>query len=286
MKLFGTDGIRGKAGAPPLDPRDRAAGRARRSSRALERPAGSPLRILIGRDTRESGIWIEQALAADSRASAARSSSGRHHADACRRLPHTDRRVRRRCRDLGVAQSVRGQRHQDFLGTRREARRGLRGGRSKASWPATWEVRRASRDDRIRSTDLGRHYVAHLRQILPIGGSLAGSRIVVDCANGATTPIAPDAVSIAGLRGRRDWRTSRRPQHQPSLRIDASRAAAGHGARNRCAAGHCLRWRRRSRAVRRSRTARIVDGDALLLIAADAPAAARRAAAARRSWPR
>ena len=62
MKLFGTDGIRGKAGTAPLDPVTvRRVGAA--VVRALERPEGSLPRVLIGRDTRESGEWIEQALA-------------------------------------------------------------------------------------------------------------------------------------------------------------------------------------------------------------------------------
>src|SRR4051812_10838982 len=63
-RLFGTDGIRGTAGAYPLDPAT-----VRRVGAALVRalPAvdgsGGPPRLLIGRDTRESGEWIEAELA-------------------------------------------------------------------------------------------------------------------------------------------------------------------------------------------------------------------------------
>jgi phosphoglucosamine mutase len=39
--------------------------------------------------------------------------------------------------------------------------------------------------------DLSEDYVAHLRRVLDTAGPLAGSRLVVDCANGATTAIAP-----------------------------------------------------------------------------------------------
>ena len=58
MKLFGTDGIRGEAGAPPLD-----AATVARVGAALARVSGaaSP-RVLIGRDTRESGPELETAL--------------------------------------------------------------------------------------------------------------------------------------------------------------------------------------------------------------------------------
>ena len=65
-RLFGTDGVRGKAGTFPLDPPT-----VRRLGAALVRVmrhdgggATGPLRFLSGRDTRESGTWIEQALAA------------------------------------------------------------------------------------------------------------------------------------------------------------------------------------------------------------------------------
>src|SRR4051794_40275090 len=62
-RLFGTDGIRATAGMPPLDPPTvRRIGAA--LVRALPRdPAASgAARLLIGRDTRESGGWIESEL--------------------------------------------------------------------------------------------------------------------------------------------------------------------------------------------------------------------------------
>src|SRR5438067_13120009 len=59
-RLFGTDGVRGKAGDYPLDHETVA-----RLGAALVRAMGSerPLRFIIGRDTRESGDWIERELA-------------------------------------------------------------------------------------------------------------------------------------------------------------------------------------------------------------------------------
>ena len=60
-RLFGTDGVRGVAGRYPLDrPTVRRLGAA--LVRALPRGTASP-RFLIGRDTRESGDWIEEELA-------------------------------------------------------------------------------------------------------------------------------------------------------------------------------------------------------------------------------
>ena len=61
-RLFGTDGVRGKAGQYPLDGTTvRRFGAA--LTRALRSDDGS-VRFLAGLDTRESGPWIERELAA------------------------------------------------------------------------------------------------------------------------------------------------------------------------------------------------------------------------------
>ena len=60
-KLFGTDGVRGEAGIYPLDePTIFSIGRSI-AVRERER-IGRAARIVTGRDTRESGTWIEQAF--------------------------------------------------------------------------------------------------------------------------------------------------------------------------------------------------------------------------------
>src|SRR4029077_3908929 len=66
-RLFGTDGVRGKAGTYPLDPPTvRRLGAALARALALDsaraKGDGRP-RFLSGRDTRESGAWIERELA-------------------------------------------------------------------------------------------------------------------------------------------------------------------------------------------------------------------------------
>ena len=68
-KLFGTDGVRGRAGTPPLDQRTiRRLGAA--LVRALPRSSSAP-RLLVGRDTRESGEGIERDLAHGARSAGA-----------------------------------------------------------------------------------------------------------------------------------------------------------------------------------------------------------------------
>ncbi|HEX6853213.1 MAG TPA: phosphoglucosamine mutase [Candidatus Polarisedimenticolaceae bacterium] len=61
-RLFGTDGIRGEAGVAPLDPAT-----VRRFGAALATVLGGAAaapRVLLGRDTRESGPWLRDAVAA------------------------------------------------------------------------------------------------------------------------------------------------------------------------------------------------------------------------------
>src|SRR6266545_4183196 len=60
-KLFGTDGMRGEAGRFPLDSETIRTVGASLARHLNERIGRDPL-IVIGRDTRESGRWLEQAL--------------------------------------------------------------------------------------------------------------------------------------------------------------------------------------------------------------------------------
>jgi len=61
-KLFGTDGIRAVAGEPPLDPRTIYAVGFALASKLAE--TSKPVSIVLGMDTRESGPWIAATLAA------------------------------------------------------------------------------------------------------------------------------------------------------------------------------------------------------------------------------
>ena len=61
-RLFGTDGIRAVAGTPPLDPRTvRKFGLA--LADVLHQGLGRAPRVVCGRDTRESGPWLRDAVA-------------------------------------------------------------------------------------------------------------------------------------------------------------------------------------------------------------------------------
>ncbi|RPJ75419.1 MAG: phosphoglucosamine mutase, partial [Acidobacteria bacterium] len=73
QRLFGTDGVRGRAGTYPLDVRTiRRLGGA--LVRALPRVA-SEHSLLVGRDTRESGGWMARELAHGARSAGGRVTS-------------------------------------------------------------------------------------------------------------------------------------------------------------------------------------------------------------------
>ncbi|HEY0431641.1 MAG TPA: phosphoglucosamine mutase [Pyrinomonadaceae bacterium] len=69
-KLFGTDGMRGEAGKFPLDAATIQVVGASLAARLMEKLGRAP-QIVIGRDTRESGQWVEEALIAGATAAGA-----------------------------------------------------------------------------------------------------------------------------------------------------------------------------------------------------------------------
>jgi phosphoglucosamine mutase len=73
-RLFGTDGMRGEAGVFPLDSATIKTVGASLARRLGEKLGHRPL-VVVGRDTRESGEWLEQALVAGLTTAGARSQS-------------------------------------------------------------------------------------------------------------------------------------------------------------------------------------------------------------------
>jgi phosphoglucosamine mutase len=59
-KLFGTDGIRGVAGEPPLD--RKTAGAVGMALGKWVPRSNQERRVVIGMDTRESGVWLAALL--------------------------------------------------------------------------------------------------------------------------------------------------------------------------------------------------------------------------------
>lgn len=196
-KLFGTDGIRAVAGEAPLDPRTIFAvgmALARKLSADL---AGKPVRVVLGMDTRESGPWIAATLTAGLRAAGAEVENAgvittpavaflaRKHGFAAGVVisashnPWRDNGIKIFGGDgyklpdqveLGIETLIEEALAQDSAGER-----------SLASDPSILpEVRE----------DLRLDYVQFLLSAVP-GISLDNRSVVVDCANGAASSVAP-----------------------------------------------------------------------------------------------
>lgn len=191
-RYFGTDGIRGRAGEPPLDDAT-----VQRIGRAVVRALGaaSP-KVLIGRDTRESSEGLESHLAAGLLAEGAEvESAGVMPTPAIAHLART-------CGfDLGVVISASHNPYEDngikvFGGGGRKFTTELEE-RTEAILD-TLETPRLPPAE-VRRHDLAPDYLAHLNRSYR-GGGLEGLHIVVDCANGATSFLAKPLFEGLGAR--------------------------------------------------------------------------------------
>jgi len=195
-RLFGTDGIRGVAGTPPLDPASvRKFGLALASVLATE--FEHPPRVVCGRDTRESGPWLRDAMADGLAARggtvidagvittpglAYSTTSGRFDAGVMISASHNP------FEDNGLKVFSRhGMKLEDAIESRIET---IILDETISTPPEG--VGRAVPDPSLVS-----RYVSVLEGVLP-PGRFAGLRIVLDCANGSASAIAPRAFSDLG----------------------------------------------------------------------------------------
>jgi phosphoglucosamine mutase len=191
MKLFGTDGIRGKAGHAPLVPETVARVGAALVKTMIASDPSHRLRYVIGRDTRESGTWIEEQLARGLTAEGASVvSAGVVPTPAIAYLARTEGF------DAGIVISASHNPYEDNgikvfggAGTKltEQLESSVETSVADGSWSVPPQPGRIDHDDQ----DLADHYRQHLLEIMKHAGPLAGSTIVIDCANGATAPIAP-----------------------------------------------------------------------------------------------
>lgn len=263
MKLFGTDGIRGKAGHAPLDRETIArVGAAIVRAMGIDKPT---LRFVIGRDTRESGTWIEDELARGLTSEGATVvSAGVVPTPAVAYLARTEGF------DAGIVISASHNPYDDngikvFGGAGTKLTEQLEASVERLVDDATWLVPPASAA--IERRDLSGHYLEHLELIISAAGPLRGSRIVVDCANGATNRLAPrifdklgfevEAIGVAP-NGRNI------NLHCGSTHLDALAAAV---VASRARLGVAFDGDG-DRALFVDDAGRVVDGDAVLLMAA------------------
>jgi phosphoglucosamine mutase len=213
-RLFGTDGIRGTAGRFPLDSRT-VGGVGRALASSLAPMGGRSPRILIGRDTRESGPAIEEAFVRGIEAA-----GGDAHRGGVLTTPAVASLTRMMGFQAGAVISASHNPHQDNgikifsdegfkLPDAMEATIEALVLDGAASEPGATSPSSAGPTTRVPSPedvptpatageDLPERYIASLLATLAPGTSLAGWRIVLDCAHGAATLLGPELFRRAG----------------------------------------------------------------------------------------
>ena len=192
-KLFGTDGVRGRANVPPMTA-DTVLALGQAAGHAFRRRRGERHRILIGKDTRLSGYMFENALVAgicsmgvdvlqvgpiptpgmafltvDMRCDAGVMISASHN-------PYEDNGIKFFAHDGFKLPDEIERRIEELVGSVE-----LENLRASAE-----EVGRARRIDDA----LGR-YIVFLKKTFPAEQTLEGLRVVLDCANGAAYKVGP-----------------------------------------------------------------------------------------------
>ena len=193
-RLFGTDGVRGEAGRFPLDHMTvRRLGAA--LVRALPQGAGAP-HLLIGRDTRESGPWIEAELAHGAREAGARVTSA-----GVEPTPAVAYLTRAGDYDAGVVISASHNPFGDngikvFSGRGEKFTETVERHIEAIVADASWHTAEGEAEP-VAPTDLVGPYLDHLRAVFPAPNR--AFRLAIDCANGATTTAAPLLFRSLGL---------------------------------------------------------------------------------------
>jgi len=203
-KLFGTDGIRGEAGKFPLDSSTiRVIGESL-TRHLAERTGERAPRIVTGRDTRESGSWIERALIAGARESGADVQSA-----GIVTTPGVAFLTRTLPADAGVVISASHNPYQDNGikvfdpsgrklddATERKIEIDIAENASESSNPLSND----SSFDEPDGSGLRARYLEYLLHEVACDFSLADLSIIVDCANGAAYELAPGLFNRLGAR--------------------------------------------------------------------------------------
>jgi phosphoglucosamine mutase len=200
-KLFGTDGIRGEANRHPMD-----AIMALSVGQAvvyLLKKESHRCRVIVGRDTRNSGPMLESALVAG-----ITSMGGDPYLAGILPTPAIAFLTKSLGFDAGIVISASHNPYQDngikiFSGEgfkltdeqEKVLEILIRAGRLSANVPPVGELGHPYPFE-----DAEAHYVDLLKRSLPSSFSLKGIRIVIDTANGATCRVAPQALSWFGVQ--------------------------------------------------------------------------------------
>ena len=204
-KLFGTDGMRGEAGRFPLDAATIETVGASLARRLREKLGRAPS-VVIGRDTRESSGWLEQALVAGlARAGATSKSAG------VITTPGVAFLARSMPADAGVVISASHNAYRDNgvkifapSGTKLDEETERLIERDVFAQPNTVALTNTHRSLKVVETDaaeahdLRSRYVDFLADEIGRDLSLRGMSLVLDCANGAAFKLAPEVFERLG----------------------------------------------------------------------------------------
>ena len=263
-RLFGTDGVRGTAGQWPLDPPT-----VRRLGAALVRALprdGAAVRLLVGRDTRESGAWIEANLAEGA------SSEGAEVVTAgVAPTPAVAYLTRTAGYNAGVVISASHNPYEDnglkvFSGRGEKFTERVEREIEAIVADESWSVGSGSRAAAARA-DLIDLYVNHLLVVFPESSRLGAFKLAVDCANGSTSEVAPrlferlgyDAVVMANQPDGRNINRQCGSMHPEAL----ARTVVERG----CQAGVAFDGDG-DRAIFVDERGHVINGDAVLLMCA------------------
>jgi phosphoglucosamine mutase len=273
QRLFGTDGVRGRAGDYPLDhPTVARLGAAlvRAMQPAILEREGErgrrPLRFVVGRDTRESGTWIEEELARGAGSEGASVTSA-----GVIPTPAIAYVTPAMAFDAGIVISASHNPFEDngikvFSGKGEKFTEALEREVEAIVARSDWAVPPSAKAS-FDHTNVIDEYLAHTGLAFPEPCGLRGAKIAIDTANGATTTVAPrlfkalgfELVELSGSPDGRNINLECGSTHPEGL----SRAVRDR----KCRMGVAFDGDG-DRAIFADADGRIVDGDAVLLMCA------------------
>ena len=215
-RLFGTDGMRGEAGRFPLDAATvHTVGRS--LARHLAERLGRAPRVVMGRDTRESGAWIESAFLEGALAGGAEAAESAGVIT----TPGVAYLARTLPTDAGVVISASHNAYHDngikiFAPTGRklddtterliesdiyaEFAEGASAAPERFDESGAVGNQKGAGEEERRAAGLRSLYLEYLSGEVAAGLKLEGLTIVVDCANGAASELAPELLTRLGAR--------------------------------------------------------------------------------------
>ena len=264
-ELFGTDGIRGIPGEPPLD--DGTLFRVGRSLGAYLRDRQKHPRVLIGMDTRESGPHLAQRIAQGLAAAGAEPVFA-----GVQTTPGVAWLVRQEGFSAGVVVSASHNPYHDN-GVKLISASGMKFPDETEAELEREITAREDHGDGAKAIHLSADFKLHedylngLRQCVLPGTKLKGMKIVLDCANGAASKLAPklfrslgaEVTAICDQPDGRNINAGCGSQHPEALqkKVEAAGAAVGVAFDGDA-----------DRAIFSSASGKRVDGDGVLLAAA------------------